>query len=111
MQIILFLLVLEFVYAQSPDNMKGLITGMFYFLFGVYSTLVSVTIYYFNKLQSVDDCSTPKPPTNPTFWYYTGATVIGGVMCILYFIVAYKYKNRTRNNPISDIMRVNMYYN
>ena len=106
---------LEFVYAQSPDNMKSLLSGFYFFLFGFWNALVDVAVYFFTaKVPTVDYCSTRILPlsTNATctLWYYTGVTVIGGVMCILYFIVAYKYKNRTRNNPISDIMRVNMYY-
>ena len=113
---IMFLAVLEFVYAQSPDNMKSLLTGFYFFLFGFWYALVEVAVYFFTaKIPTVDDCSivTRNLPlsTNATLWYYTGVTVIGGGVCIiLYFIVAYKYKNRTRNNPISDIMRVNMYY-
>ena len=72
---------LEFVYALSPDNMKSLLTGFYFFLFGFWNTLVDVAVYFFTaKVLTVDDCHTRNLPlsTNPTLWYYTGVTVIGG---------------------------------
>ena len=48
--------VLEFVYAQSPDNMKGLLTGVCYLLLGIWNTLLTVVIFYFTKYVTTDDC-------------------------------------------------------
>ena len=40
--------VLEFIYAQSPESMKGLLTGLFYFLIGV-TSIPSSALYYLYK--------------------------------------------------------------
>ena len=39
---------LEFIYAQSPESMKGLLTGLFFFLFGIISIPSSVVFYAYS---------------------------------------------------------------
>ena len=39
---------LEFIYAQSPESMKGLLTGLFYFFLGV-ASIPSAALYYLYK--------------------------------------------------------------
>lgn len=108
---LVFVPVLEFIYAQSPDNMKGLLIGFHYLLYGMYTTIAGVIIF---KINPQLECSSVNPSaikSDTVFWYYMGYALISIVGLLLFSIVSYKYKNRSRNNPISDIMRVSMYYN
>ena len=43
---------LEFIYAQSPESMKGLLTGLFYFAFGFFS---EVAVLIFSKFPKYED--------------------------------------------------------
>lgn len=36
---------LEFIYAQSPESMKGLLTGLYYFIIGAFSGVGSLIFY------------------------------------------------------------------
>ena len=89
--------------------MKGLLIGIFYLLSGIWNIVINVIIYYVTQS---DDCSDTHPPpqSNITLWYYSCLTVVGVIGLSVYLTVAYCYKNRRRNNPISDIMRVSMYF-
>ena len=40
--------VLEFIYAQSPESMKGLLSGLFYFFLGL-TSIPSSALYYIYK--------------------------------------------------------------
>ena len=104
-------LVLEFIYAQSPDNMKGLLIGFQYLLYGMCTTIAGVIIF---KINPQFECSSVNPSaikSDIVFWYYMGYALISIAGLLLFSIVSYKYKNRSRNNPVSDIMRISMYYN
>ena len=89
--------------------MKGLLIGIFYLLIGIWNIVISVILYY--MIQS-DDCSNAhfSLQSNTTLWYYSCLTVVGVIGLSIYLTVAYCYKNRQRNNPVSDIMRVSMYF-
>ena len=41
--------VLEFIYAQSPESMKGFLTGLFYFIYGLSNISSSVVFYKYPK--------------------------------------------------------------
>lgn len=105
--------VFEFIYAQGPDNMKGLLIGIYYFLFGVCNLLTSGLVYYISTLQHyVDNCRSKnlRLDKNAVFWYYCGCSVVGVVGLGVYVITALWYKTRMRNNPVTDIMRINAYF-
>ena len=40
---------LEFIYAQSPESMKGLLTGLFYFFGGLSSIGSSLMFYLYSR--------------------------------------------------------------
>ena len=89
--------------------MKGLLIGIYYLLFGICGISVNVALYFVT--QHVNCSNFPLTPhNNTTLWYYSCLTVVGVAGLVLYLIVAYRYKNRRRNNPVSDIMRVSMYF-
>ena len=101
-------IVLEFIYAQSPDNMKGLLIGCYYFLIGVWSAVATV-IYFSLKAQLQQHHHDKKDTTIQ--WYYISFSVVSITGLLLFCIVSLFYRNRQRNNPISDILRISMYYN
>lgn len=79
--------VLEFIYAQSPEQMKGLLTGLFYLIFGLFSGSATLFFLYY--------------PANSnhlhTFvWYFTMYSVVGCIGFLMYVIVACLYSNRDR---------------
>ena len=78
---------LEFIYAQSPNNMKGLQTGMFYLIFGIFSGIGS-TLYFGINLHDRDGKLAPK--------LCLILVVIGIVGLAVYIVTACRYKNRQR---------------
>lgn len=79
---------LEFIYAQSPESMKGLLTGLFYCVFGIFSGVAVLVFYKFPK-STLDG-------TNTILWFYVIFTVIGLLGFVAYAIVAFMYVNRVR---------------
>lgn len=83
--------------------MKGLLTGLFYFIFGAFN---AVGTGLFRELTSnksnTDDLFTPpqcsRSPVHAWFYYIT--LMICGVGLIVYMVVAACYKNRQR--PTND---------
>lgn len=94
---------LEFIYAQSPQDTKGLLIGMYWFILGVSSGAGQVVISYVQ-------------------YYYTtindGVYNFGLLMCvvlavsfglismIVYVIVAIIYTNRKRPQPDEDDLNI-----
>ena len=79
---------LEFIYAQSPESMKGLLTGLFYCIFGIFSGVAVLVFYKFPK--------STLNGTNTILWFYVIFTVIGSLGFVAYAIVAFMYVNRVR---------------
>ena len=97
---------LEFIYAQSPNNMKGLQIGIFYLIFGIFSAIGS-TIYFGYSLHSGDGGT-----STPWSHFCLVLIAIGLVGFVVYVIVACCYRNRQR--PAADeaeVQRMLMYAN
>ncbi len=84
-----FFLGLEFITAQSPDSMKGLLIGLFYCIFGIFSS-VGIVIYY--ELYDAHNANLGN------FFYVMLAISIVGVA--VYVLGSLCYKNRQR--PTND---------
>ena len=88
--------VLEFVSAQSPHTMKGLLLGVFYAFRGLFVTLGCVVTFPFaqEKLWGVHrgifDCG---------FYYYFSNSVLGVIGLVVFLIAARRYRNRERDDP------------
>lgn len=80
---------IEFFYAQSPHTMRGMMVGLFFFAWGVASTLTELTIFMFRELSL-------GPLLSCDIWYYLILLMVGLVGFILYVVVARRYKNRQR---------------
>ena len=89
---------LEFVYAQSPEDIKGLMIGIFY-LFDMVAIALSLVIILFtvrfhNKLSD-------------EFWYNIVSLIIAVPGFFIYLWVAIHYKRRRRDDEEADEDNVN----
>lgn len=86
---------LEFIYAQSPESMKGLLIGLFYFVFGLCSG--SVSFFFYRYLPTSDKLH---PVLDSILWYYVMYAIVALLGFVAYGVVAALYSNRRR--PASD---------
>ena len=88
--------VLEFISAQSPHTMKGLLLGVFFAFRGLFITLGCVVTFPFaqEKLwgdhRGIFDCG---------FSYYLSNSVLGVIGLVVFLIAARWYRNRERDDP------------
>ena len=87
--------VLEFISAQSPHTMKGLLLGVFYAFRGLFITLGCVVTFPFaqEKLwgdrHGIFDCG---------FYYYLSNSVLGVIGLVVFLMAARWYRNRERDD-------------
>ena len=88
--------VLEFISAQSPHTMKGLLLGVFYAFRGLFITLGCVVTFPFaqEKLwgdySGIFDCG---------LYYYLSNSVLGVIGLVVFLMAARRYRNRERDDP------------
>ena len=92
--IVVFDLVInEFIIAQSPQQMKGFLFGLYYAFNGVAKIIGYKLDYPFKLLpQSI--------PVSCGFYYYLTQTILSLVF-IIFLILSKRYKLRVRNNPVN----------
>lgn len=90
---ILILASLEFVCAQAPFNMKGLIFGISYALFGCCTLVQTVLLAPFHF---VKEAVWKKAPLTCGIWYFLIQAVLVLVCFVLMIMVIRRYKSRTR---------------
>ena len=92
-ELLVFIAVLEFVCAQSPYNMRGLIIGIFFFVYGIFNALVSLVVLIFAlafkhaSSSLVFSCGSS---------YTLGVITIGVFGFTFYICIAKWYKMRQR---------------
>ena len=89
--------VLEFIYAQSPESMKGLLTGLFFFVLGISS--ISATVVFFKY---------PVGETNSyqLLPYYVAFTIVQILGLIFFVIIAVLHTNRQRPTDTESYYRM-----
>ncbi|KAL5499592.1 hypothetical protein EMCRGX_G011037 [Ephydatia muelleri] len=87
---------LEFIYAQSPEQMRGLLTGLFYLMMGIFMCTGSLTVFLVQhpNLQSLTN------GIKPSFILSLIFASIALLGFVFYVAIASIYKNRQR--PGSD---------
>ena len=90
MKLQFFITVLEFVYAQSPESMKGILTGLLYFILGIFSGGSTTAFYIFSESSANYE------------YFYTILLVFTTLGFIEYVLVACLYVNRQRPNMECD---------
>lgn len=85
---LVFLTVLEFILAQAPRTMQGLLIGLWY----AYQA-IGITVYCITELtQEMIHCH---------YWPYIVLTVLSFISLSFYTLVSYKFKYRQREEPTS----------
>ena len=90
---------LEFISAQSPQSMKGLLVGVFFAIRGLFHFLNSLVIIplSLNQPWASKEMIEHPPVTNCGFVYLVLTSVIGLIGLILFSLAAKRYKYRTRD--------------
>ena len=92
----------EFISAQSPHSMKGVLIGIFYAFRGTFSFLgtISVLPFSLSVIWSSDYMKTHMPViTNCGFGYLLLSCTVGVISLVLFCVVAKRYKYRERDDP------------
>ena len=98
--------VLEFISAQSPHRMKGLLVGIFYAIKGLYQLLGEITLVPFILPYRHTNGSSVSCGTG----YYLVVTIIAVGGLLLYVLAASRYKYRQRGEQPYNQMHVEEYY-
>ena len=103
---------LEFVSAQSPQSMKGLIIGVFFAIRGLFQFLNSTIIIPFSLEHpwASGEMLEHPPVTNCGFVYLLFTCVVGLIGLILFSVAAKKYKYRARNEGMFRQMDIEEIY-
>ena len=90
---------LEFISAQSPQSMKGLLIGVFFAIRGLFQFLNSIIIIPLSLKQpwASRKMIEHPPVTNCGFVYLALTSVTGLIGLILFSLAAKRYKYRTRD--------------
>ena len=90
---------LEFISAQSPQSMKGLLIGVFFAIRGLFQFLNSIVIIPLSLKQpwASREMIEHPPVTNCGFVYLALTSVTGLIGLILFSLAAKRYKYRTRD--------------
>ena len=106
-QMLYFIAGYEFICAQSPYSMKGLLFGCYYSMRGIFQLLAD--FWYIGwKYSRTEENSVTYPSCG--FWYYLFTTVMGAVGLVLFCLVAKWYKKREREEPANERLLVEAYY-
>ena len=106
-QMLYFIAGYEFICAQSPYSMKGLLFGCYYSMRGIF--LVLADFWYIGwKYSRTEENSVTYPSCG--FWYYLFTTVMGAVGLVLFCLVAKWYNKREREEPANERLWVEAYY-
>ena len=101
----LFVSLFEFICAQTPYDMKGLIVGLGFCAVALSEALVGATLIPWVL-------AWPRPPTYPTcaFWFYLFVILVTVVSLVIFCIVAKWYKKRERNELLHQQRFVEDFY-
>ena len=106
-QMLYFIAGYEFICAQSPYSMKGLLFGCYYSMRGIFQLLAD--FWYIGWKYSTKEENWVGSPSCG-FWYYLFTTVMGAVGLVLFCLVAKWYKKREREEPANEQLLVEAYY-
>lgn len=89
-----FLAGLEFFYAQSPHTMRGMMIGLFFFMWGIATVIANLIGVMFSNIRvSVLTCD---------IWYHMLLVVFAILSFVVFVLVSLWYKNRLRGDIEPD---------
>jgi uncharacterized membrane protein len=98
---------IEFILAQSPHSMKGLLVGVFFAIKGLFQFISAIAVVPFaipsiwNGVNSVTNCG---------FGYYLFTMVVGFIGLVVLSITVRSYKYRQRDERPFDTRFAEQYY-
>ena len=105
-QVMIFdIAVFEFICAQSPYNMKGLLLGLGFSVF-MTATTIGEAVYFAWSQSWKREYSTP----SCGFWYYLFTALIGIIGLVVLVIVAKWYRRRERDEVVNEHVFAENYY-
>ena len=97
----------EFILAQSPRSMKGLLIGVFYVIKGTFSFIGTLCILPFSMTKVIWETNkNGHSVVNCGFGYYLLSCLIGALGLMLFYVAAKKYRYRERDDPPYNQMNV-----
>ena len=102
-QMLLYISAYEFICCQSPQNMKGLLFGLFYALRAFYQCVAACTIYLF-----ISQWNSVIMSCHSGFYMFNIS--IGTISLIFYITVARKFKYRKRDDICNIYKFAEEYY-
>ena len=104
--IVLTISIFEFIVAQSPQTMKGMLIGLYYtFRFGLAGLFVLADYHVFKRYYPTHNNVLSCPTT-----HFVVVTFTGILSLLVYTIVAYKYKPRERDEVVNVHIFAEEYY-
>jgi peptide/histidine transporter 3/4 len=101
--LLVFISTLEFISAQSPSTMKGLIVGLCFTIKSVFQLLGSVALIPFSKIWQSKRIKEHHPPViSCGFGYLSCVLIVALIGFILFLVVAKRYKFRERDDRPYD---------
>ena len=92
---------LEFIVAQSPVHMRGVMVGLWYACWGIGHFITTITEFPFH-CQSQYICT--------SFYYYLTKSALVFIILIVFVILAKRYKYRVRENEVNIVQIVDDHY-
>ena len=107
-QLVVMTTALEFISAQSPHFMKGLIVGILFAIIGVFQLIGALGLIPFSVKEIWDTASMRANPqlTNCVFAYLLFTFAVAFVGLVLFLIAAKKYTYRVRDDKPYDQSQV-----
>ena len=100
----------EFISAQSPYTMKGVLVGLLFAVRGFFQLIEALLLFPFSEKTLLDRFSKETPEISCEFSYYLMTSIIALVGLVLFMIAARKYKYRKREEEPYSQSRVEEIY-
>lgn len=101
-----FIAVFVFICSQAPLNMNGMLIGLFYFLFGLYSAAGQMVVYPFTYSTHQFE---PKE-ISCGFWLILIVLLLSVLGCIVYIAAAKWYRKRIRDDFVNYLSFVEEHF-
>ena len=95
-KMLFFIATFEFIVAQSPYGMRGLILGLWFMIYGITVGFLSMVLVAFSIGFKYVTFKQPSCGTS----YITAVLALGCVSTLLYFIAVWRYKMRQRGGQV-----------
>ena len=102
---------MEFIYAQSPHSMKGLLIGLLFCCgYGLSAALAAALFTTAPNSKDVCFGNSNVIVGNCVFWYYVFCMAVAMIGLAMYVVVAMLYRKRTRDRIDNHMNFVVQYY-